>query len=310
MVIDTNYSRISIVVIDDNIRNKNNMINESVNILKELSFIHIPKTGGTTIETITKNNKCCKWGKNYWNEYLFKKEISQKICEKRKCCCQWIWHIPPFYIYDIMNNTSSSYYYDLNKKDLFTIIRNPYLKLISEYYHQIRANWQREIIIKYLKSIGLWYNNNNNNNNNNWCDSDIFNAWIRFRLNMTNYKNINKYNLWNNECISNCHLIPQWRFCFNQYKNISICKYILHQENLKNEFNQLMKIYNLNNIININNYTNNNNINKNKNKIKKICLNVQPNKINKYEMKLFINAYYYDFILFGYDINNINITYN
>ena len=298
------------------INNKSNVSNNYNELYKPLSFIHIPKTGGTTIEKISKNHKCCEWGMHYWkSNHLHPKQISNQLCKHslHKCCCQWMWHIPPVYLYDLFGkkNRYNLTYYDLNNRDLFAIIRNPYTRLISEYWWQTRkTNWQNKIIVQYLKSINLWnqtdelLNKDKNKNMDIFCDRDRFNAWIRFRLNMSDYTNINEYNLWNNECVSNCHLIPQWRFCFNHDKNRKICKYILHQENLQNEFNQLMEMYNLDKNISIHGKDH-----QNTNKRKGKCVNVQPYTINKDEMELFINAYRDDFILFGYDIDHINITY-
>lgn len=81
----------------------------------KLEFIHITKTGGTSIETWGNKNNF-KWGHQN-NEYLKKFKL-KKFKRKSR------WHIP-------------SIYFETNPyigKETFMVVRNPYTRLISEYY--------------------------------------------------------------------------------------------------------------------------------------------------------------------------------
>lgn len=81
---------------------------------KELFFIHIPKNAGTTIEnTVEKYN--ILWGKKYFKNKDVK--LKSNILKKNS-----LWHIPPKYFLD------NSY----KNKILFSVVRNPYERIISE----------------------------------------------------------------------------------------------------------------------------------------------------------------------------------
>lgn len=93
--------------------------------MKELKFIHITKCAGTFIEELGRSYDI-KWGKHH-KEYGF-------------------WH-------DIFINKSP----ELKQKyDWFTIVRNPYTRILSEYYCQwggINHESQKNIIIKDKKDF-------------------------------------------------------------------------------------------------------------------------------------------------------------
>jgi hypothetical protein len=80
-----------------------------------LEFVHITKTAGTSIEEWGQNNNFA-WG--FKNKNYFKKFKSDKMQIKSR------WHIPPSYF------NENPY----NNKITFTCVRNPYTRLISEYY--------------------------------------------------------------------------------------------------------------------------------------------------------------------------------
>eukprot|EP01083_Nonionella_stella_P005056 14720_1 len=246
-------------------------------ILKPLSFIHIPKTGGTTIEQIAKDDQRYQWGAKYWNEHKQKDQLMRAICEdhESKCCCKRTHHMPPMYMYDI----SKQYpqidlsYYDLNSKSLFTVVRNPFGRLISEY----------------------WWNQQHDNYTR-VCNVKIFNKWLKFRLKKhKNIKDKTVYSLFQNECKSGCHFIPQWRYThFINGSALVPNENILHTETLDVDFNSLMKRYNMQLHLEPRDR---------KNKQKATCDLLKPSVIDDEAMELVINAYRKDFVLFGYDIN-------
>ena len=84
---------------------------------KELLYIHIPKTGGTSIEDSLKKHdiEVGRFKSSMENVEL----INNVKCE--------YWHIPP-------KNMKISF----NDYNVFTVIRNPYQRFISEYKHKHR----------------------------------------------------------------------------------------------------------------------------------------------------------------------------
>ena len=145
-----------------------------IELQKQLKFIHITRTGGTSIEQIgLDNNKF--WGR-YDNSYgIFDESFTLK--------------------YDGLKRNFS----------WFTVVRNPYTRIISEY--------------NYLKIVLRIKNSD---------DIKIFNSYIEKWL--ITIKNSGKVNGW--------HLIPQYTYIDSKY-DITILKY----ENLTNEFNELMNKY-------------------------------------------------------------------
>jgi hypothetical protein len=83
-----------------------------------LFFIHIPKTAGTSIENFGEKHNFI-WGRFYNFEMA---RESQKYCNR--------WHIPPKYF---ENNIGWNIYFE--NKIPFTIVRNPYTRIISEYLY-------------------------------------------------------------------------------------------------------------------------------------------------------------------------------
>jgi hypothetical protein len=178
---------------------------------KTLKFIHITKTGGTSIEEEGKLHDQ-KWGM-YHKEYGF-------------------WHTIP-------NKFSL-----MNKYDWFMVVRNPYDRIISEFH----CKW------------GGVYNNASKYNKNQ------FNNYIRQKI--------------INRIASGGHYTEQYKYYFS--KNIHVLKF----ENLKKEFDDLMKKYKLN-----------------------IKLNIHTNTNNKFftikdfdeeTIKLINDVYYKDFVTFNY----------
>lgn len=83
---------------------------------KKLAFIHIPKTAGTTIETALGMKSI----KNFYNEYKFKHYC---VCPQHLTC------------------EELSHEIDLADFELFTVVRNPYDRLVSEYNYIQNNEW-------------------------------------------------------------------------------------------------------------------------------------------------------------------------
>ena len=85
---------------------------------KELLYVHIPKTGGTSIEDSLQKHDI--------DVGRFKSSMKNvELINNVKC---EYWHIPP-------KNMKISF----NDYNVFTVIRNPYKRFISEYKHKHRA---------------------------------------------------------------------------------------------------------------------------------------------------------------------------
>lgn len=140
--------------------------------MKELKFVHITKTGGSSVEDIGIKYGI-EWGRfhseyGWWHSFLPLKNESFK-----------------------------------KKYNWFTIVRNPYSRIVSEFY----CPWARGFDQKTL-------------------DVEVFNKIIIEKIQQRSS--------------IGCHWSEQYKYID---ENVS---HILKFENLKQEFNDLMKIYNLN----------------------------------------------------------------
>lgn len=117
---------------------------------KRLEFVHIPKTGGTVIESIAANHNIswsiCHFG---YPESIIRISLNLTHCppgslkylwpkEPKHNHCPW-WHVPPQYfeLYDPAINPYAG-------ADLFVVVRNPYDRVISEYYYSSKYISKRE----------------------------------------------------------------------------------------------------------------------------------------------------------------------
>lgn len=151
----------------------------------KLEFIHIPKNAGTSIEKLGKKYNIC------WGMYNRKNLLINKIV---KCN---IWHNP----------------HHLYVKDNFAIVRNPYKRIISEFFYQ--PKWEHGH--KYELTI------------------DNFYLWIN--------ETFEKYK--NDKYIHDCHIIPQSEYIYHNGKKVIENVYKL-EDNLNNNLQNLFNKYNLN----------------------------------------------------------------
>jgi hypothetical protein len=198
--------------------------------MKELKLIHITKCGGTSIENIGKKNGKL-WG-------TFHKEYACNSCSHSHTVFKYI-------------NKEIQLKYDW-----FTVVRNPYERILSEFY----CKWGG--IGSYEKSIPLVKEE---------CNKFL----------ISKIKNYNGFGY---------HYTPQFFYLENDY-NIDIK--ILRLENLKEDFNNLMKDYDYD--INLTNHDNKS--------------NKRSFKISDFSEELIdlINVVYKkDFELFGYKMMDFN----
>jgi hypothetical protein len=184
--------------------NKNLEINNISDIsntnikLSEYKFLHITKTGGTSIEEFG-FKLGIKWGKYDNILYYFFNKVG-------------FWHIPLIYIPNDI----------LIKYKWFTIVRNPYDRIISEINYLIRDNIINENvdINKYLFNIL----------------TKLFTYNTETKLYTIN-KEVNE----SDELMYKFHFTPQYMYTTNSnlkiLDNIKIMKF----ENLNNEINNFLK---------------------------------------------------------------------
>jgi hypothetical protein len=225
--------------------------------MKELKFIHITKTGGTSIEDIGDTINI-KWGRNhkeygYWHYYFPKKPYTIKI-----------------------------------KYDWFVVVRNPYERILSEYF----CKWGG--IGDMIKFINLNVSLDNNNtiklcekfseiHKLSFTIEDINAVLTKEFMNKFLFEKIKKRNRLGD------HYAEQYKYLDN---NKDIIIHVLKFENLKNDFDNLMNIYNINLTLDIVN-------NKSPNKIFTI------NDFSDELIKLINDIYHKDFEMFNYEKINI-----
>jgi hypothetical protein len=159
-----------------------------IQIPKELYFIHIPKNAGKSIENSAKKNNII------WGEYEYEDLMNEERKAKSSIGCNY-WHTPLKYF---KNN--------YNEKKLFTVIRNPYNRIISEFKYQNRHTPGK------INKVEL-----------------------------NNFVSSLKKNISENKFKNDCHLLKQIEFIQNEdgviNKNIEILRF----ENLDEDFYNLLK---------------------------------------------------------------------
>lgn len=133
------------------------------NINKEqgqnLTFVHIniPKTGGSTIEDISKQYGY-QWGR--WNNIFNKKLYSYKQFGGRKIVNCHSWHIPPYLTYNfgVFNQSEQHISYSNEKMyETFCVVRNPFTRMISEYNYQRGCSHRTDINRFLQNAINAFY---------------------------------------------------------------------------------------------------------------------------------------------------------
>lgn len=185
---------------------------------KRLEFLHIPKTGGSAIETAATKQKLI-WGVKHFRGY------------------KWIqstppWHLTPDHFFNNVTELSTSKNPYLNAT-LFAVVRNPYTRIISEYYFR-----QLEVKQQNLTQVE---------------DSTLFNKYVwnlvgkmkqAKRARMVGNSFERGDNAYYQE---NGHFIPQYDYIYSDTQQRMV-DYVIHYEMLATEFQSLMKMYNIKNM--------------------------------------------------------------
>lgn len=225
---------------------------------KKLKFIHVTKCAGTSIESLRND-----WGRH---DDMLKMVLKKKFPPN----VEW-WHVPPKWAgFNEINKLKKDY-------DLFTVVRNPYSRVISEYYCQ----WGGPKIK---------------------ADDEIqFNSWISDKL---------------EEILAlidmgeriHGHWCPQYLYVEDDNNELimDINNNVLKFESLANDFDKLVAKYGSEyNQLSLlkKEYTSNNDsklIEKRINECK-FEKKFNINNLNKRNRKLILKLYKKDFVLFNYD---------
>merc|ERR1740123_246497 len=175
---------------------------------KCLNFLHIPKTGGSSIELDfedarhrmgAKTNQFAHgWG--LYDDSLMCTHITKKswrrLCNVQHNRCN-IYHVPPSWDKALQSSYA--------RCDTFCVVRHPAERLISQ--------WRYETHKKHIK-----------------CSLKLFVSWLE--------KSLTRYT--KEQTLHDCHFIPQARYVHSK-TGIRTCQHVLRFENITAEFKSLMR---------------------------------------------------------------------
>jgi len=235
------------------------------NDINKLKFVHITKSAGTSIENVGYKYKWGRYDVDYLNNFeLNKKKLYKCIRYKSYNIFNNPDHDNPYYDNNLLKEIDNCkwhvplYSYKKNpykNYDLFIVVRNPYTRCISEFYCPYAKDWEEEV--------------------NKNATKEELNKWI---INSITDNEIKSKTL---------HLIPQHYYLYDKDNNI-IINHVLHFENIKTEFDNLMKQYNSPMRLNVHT---------NKSKGKRYTIDDLTDETKK----VIIKYYKKDFELFGYE---------
>ena len=190
--------------------------------LDDLTFLHIPKTGGTLIENLIHFDYNLDVGR-FDDTFIGRvgKVIGNEVQEfTRQVIRCSRWHIPSWRKSMITKDhvTDNWAQHWLSSKK-FTVVRNPVTRLISEYNYIVGHQWGAHLR-RFLKKGTVIKNVHD------YCKPIIFNMIIKgilkhvFEMRRTYFMD--------------CHFIPQIEYVVDE-TGAQISDYILRQENLTSE---------------------------------------------------------------------------
>lgn len=193
---------------------------ESSPVYKQrLEFVHITKTGGSTIESIAAKHGII-WGACHFSNNTMIGCYQSQHVPWREYYIGTAWHAPPKVINALLPIESNPYH----GADLFVVVRNPYDRAISEYY------------CPFFGMEGASHNS----------DAKVMNQWIQRMIQSLNEHPIQLY--YKSPTMpkypSKKHYLNQVEYIFN-LDGTRVVKNVLYYENLSQEFNDLMEEYNL-----------------------------------------------------------------
>ena len=199
---------------------------------RRLEFVHIPKTGGTVIESEAARHNIT-WSICHFGipQNVLRISLNETDCPdgslkhwwpgtKKYHACPW-WHVPPQYfeLHEVNPYAGA---------DLFGVVRNPYDRLISEYFYMGTYVARRK-----AEDV------NDVENLNKWVETSM-----RDIIGKVKRGDISRNRTGNGAYFRSAgHFIPQYDYVFEHRRRI--IKHVLRFENLTDEFHALMELYDL-----------------------------------------------------------------
>ena len=210
---------------------------------KKLEFVHITKTGGSAIEKAASKAGLI-WGACH---YLSNKEVgcSQPDLPWKEPGYQSFsltspWHTPPKWL----KHSIDEGMYPYNGADLFVVIRNPYSRIVSEYYcpwngfqgkHRNNPDVMNEWVKHTVTALDTAMDEfNDRNRDGQWRRVQ---AKVEERTKRSKYGHFDPYRY----LFAQKHYINQAEYVYDG--DSVIVKNVVHYENLSKEFDALMKKY-------------------------------------------------------------------
>ena len=250
----------------------------------DLDFVHIPKTGGSTIELAGMHQAQKAWGYFAWAGlegkagYYGEKHGNELVN----------WHTPPFMVSFIAEERLPHYY---KGQDIFAVIRNPYTRLVSEIFYRCGLYTdadRRSLCLNKVRvnrrtrrQLTLQLNTVNEVNSSTILDPKVFERSLK----------------------RSCHLVPQWQYFYDRFSGEREIRYLLHYEFLAEDFQALMDYHSLNISLGLESRERVTNY-----------FNTQPDgfrgveDFDKTTLSLIVQLYRKDFELGGYSLNSSDAT--
>jgi hypothetical protein len=208
-----------------------------------LEFVHVTKTGGSAIEHAAAAVGIT-WGSCHYMKVeevgCSSPDLPYEAPDYQSYALTSPWHTPPKLLKMYVEESK----YPYNDADLFTVIRNPYSRVLSEYY----CPWNG-FQPKYRR--GTVYEKDPN-------DPKVMNEWVKGMVKVlgtamdefNDRKEEDKFKKQAKGLNEDRHILAQKHYV-NQAEYVYdgdeiVVKDVVHYENLSSEFDALMKKYNIN----------------------------------------------------------------
>jgi len=198
---------------------------------QDLELVHITKTGGTTIERVGCKNGF-QWGSMHYYPY-FNCEIPPDVSSWQMHGPGYAnvspWHTPPKILEKLVNDKENPF---KGGSELFTIVRNPYTRFVSEYHCPFAGYKGPE----------------------DKTDPAVMNKWIQDMIDtLVKHKHAYILKVGNSDTpeevkrdvLGGKHFLNQVDYVYND-EGDKIIDHVLRYENMEEDFNNLMEEFNYN----------------------------------------------------------------